>query len=63
MHAVLSGSQALDRPKATGASGSVIISVDEKGIIAYQVNVTKRILAGLPSSGKLRGERLRCLYL
>lgn len=38
LHAVLSGSQALDRPKATGASGSAIISVDDKGNIKYKVS-------------------------
>ena len=40
MHAVLSGSQALGRPKATGASGSAILTIADDGTIRYQIRVT-----------------------
>ncbi|XP_072174465.1 chordin-like [Diadema setosum] len=40
IHAVLSGSQALDRPKTTGASGSAIFTVDDDGTVHYKVRLT-----------------------
>ncbi|XP_072021429.1 chordin-like [Amphiura filiformis] len=40
LHAVLSGSQALGRPKATGASGSAVLSIDDDGSIKYQIRIT-----------------------
>ncbi|XP_041480022.1 chordin-like isoform X2 [Lytechinus variegatus] len=40
IHAVLSGSQALDRSKTTGASGSAIFTLDDDGTINYMVRLT-----------------------
>ena len=37
---MLSGSQALKRPKTTGASGSAIFTVDDNGSINYEVRLT-----------------------
>nr|WMB80899.1 Chordin [Patiria miniata] len=61
MHAVLSGSQALDRPKATGASGSAILSVDDKGKINYQILITglRTNVVGLTIEGKPKNRRKR----
>lgn len=38
IHAVLSGSQALERSKTTGASGSAVFTLDDDGTINYMVN-------------------------
>ncbi|XP_022101614.1 chordin-like isoform X2 [Acanthaster planci] len=61
MHAVLSGSQALDRPKATGASGSAIVSIDDKGKISYQILITglRTNVVGLTIEGKPKNRRKR----
>ncbi|XP_033642340.1 chordin-like isoform X1 [Asterias rubens] len=61
LHAVLSGSQALDRPKATGASGSAIISVDDKGNIKYKILLTglRTNVVGLTIEGDPKNRRKR----
>ncbi|XP_030843065.1 chordin-like isoform X1 [Strongylocentrotus purpuratus] len=40
IHAVLSGSQALERSKTTGASGSAVFTLDDDGTINYMVRLT-----------------------
>ncbi|XP_071945063.1 chordin-like [Antedon mediterranea] len=56
LQCVLSGGEAIDRPKVTGASGSAVLHIDNEGNINYRVQVTglQTDVIGLTLEGKVR---------
>ncbi|XP_033095421.1 chordin-like [Anneissia japonica] len=60
---VLSGGEAIDRPKVTGASGSAVLHIDNEGNINYRVQVTglQTDVIGLTLEGQVRRNRRKVI--